>query len=471
MRLRDNFIGDAPFYRRVLRIALPITIQNAITNFVALLDNVMIGSLGTEEMIGASVVNQLLLVFNLALFGAVSGIGIFSTQFFGRGDHSGLRYAFRTKLYACLAVVAIGVAILLFAGTPLIKLYLHDDGSGIDLDRALAVGRDYLQIMLFGMLPFAVMQAYGTMLREGGQAVLPMCSSIAAIAVNLSLNYILIFGKFGAPALGVVGAAVATVISRYVECLIIVLYTHITRGRWHFIRGAYRSFTVPRALLGQIALRATPLLFNEVLWSLSLTMISQSYSTRGGMAVAALNIATTVSTLLKAVYLGFGNGVAIVSGQHLGARRYAEAKRDAYRIMALSFVICMVVGGVIACTSHLFPRLYNTEPEIRELAAGLICVTALAMPISNFANTSYFVIRSGGRTIVTFLFDSVFMIAIAYPLATILSRFTALSLITVYAIVTAADLIKCAIGFFVIQKGIWMKSLDAEKKTGEKRTA
>ena len=223
-----QFIGDRAFYRRVLGVAIPIIIQNGITNFVSMLDNIMVGQVGTVPMSGVAIVNQLLFVFNLCVFGAASGAGIFTAQFFGSQDQEGVRHTFRFKIMVGLLLGAAGIGIFLTAGPPLINLYLTGEGSAKDAALTLAYGLRYLRVMLFGLLPFALSNAYASTLRESGQTVVPMLAGVAAVLVNLVFNYILIFGKFGAPALGVVGAAAATVISRYVELAIVAGWTHLT---------------------------------------------------------------------------------------------------------------------------------------------------------------------------------------------------------------------------------------------------
>jgi putative MATE family efflux protein len=213
-----HLIGDKRFYANVLKVAVPIMIQNGISNFVSLLDNIMIGQVGTEQMSGIAIVNQLMFVFYLGIFGALSAAGIFSAQFYGKGDHEGVRHAMRFKLYVSVVLVVLGIVAFLRYGDQLILLYLHDEGGTTQsLDAALRYGREYLAVMLIGLMPFGIEEAYASTLRECGETRLPMLAGIIAVFVNLGFNYLLIFGKFGFPELGVTGAAIATVISRYVQ--------------------------------------------------------------------------------------------------------------------------------------------------------------------------------------------------------------------------------------------------------------
>ena len=280
MRLQKKGF-DWPFYKRLLMVALPIIIQNGITNFVSLLDNVMVGQVGTVQMSGVAIVNQLLFVFNLCIFGATSGAGIFTAQFHGSGSPEGVRDTFRFKIIVALLLSAAGLGIFLAGSDVLIGLYLEGDPGSAAALETLYYGRKYLFAALFGLVPFALANAYSSTLRETGQTSVPMTAGIVAVFVNLVLNYVLIFGHFGAPQLGVVGAALATVISRFVELTIMVVWTHTHGHICPFIQGAFRSLRIPAALTKQIIVKGMPLLVNEFFWSTGMAFLSQCYSTRG----------------------------------------------------------------------------------------------------------------------------------------------------------------------------------------------
>lgn len=262
---RKKFIGDKAFYKMVLAIAIPIMIQNGITNFVSLLDNIMIGRIGTEQMSGAAIVNQLLFVYNLCLFGGVSGAGIFTAQYAGQKDHEGVRQTFRYKLWLVIILTIITVLLLISSGEALIGMYLKGEGSAAALEATSRYGMQYLWIMLIGLPPFMISQVYSSTLRECGETVPPMKAGVTAVLVNLVFNYLLIYGKFGFPELGVRGAAIATVISRYVEVAIVIVWTHTHTDRMPFAKGLYSTLKVPASLTKKILIKGTPLLLNETL--------------------------------------------------------------------------------------------------------------------------------------------------------------------------------------------------------------
>lgn len=310
---------------------------------------------------------------------------------------------------------------LLAKGDSLILLYLHGEGNEAALEATLGYGREYLLVMLTGLLPFAIEEIYSGTLRECGETKLPMKAGIAAVCVNLLLNYLLIYGKFGLPELGVVGAAIATVISRYVQAGVVIIWTHTHAERMPFIVGAYREWKIPEQLAKNIAIKGTPLMINEILWAAGMAILNQCYSMRGLDAVAAVNICGTISNLFNVVFMAMGSAISIIVGQLLGAGKMEEAQDTDTKMIAFAVFSCLVMGGLLFLCSPLFPRIYNTTDTVRTLARNLLRTAACCMPICAFMHATYFTLRTGGKTIITFLFDSVFLWVVTTPVAYALS--------------------------------------------------
>lgn len=458
MKIR-NLVGDKAFYRRLFAVMTPVLIQNVITNFVSLLDNVMVGQVGTEPMSGVAIVNQLFFVFNMCIFGGLAGAGIFTVQYYGKSDNKGVQDTFRIKIYIALVSVVAFLAAFIGGGEQLIKLFLHEGGGDLNLDNTLRYGMDYLHVMLWQIVPFAVIQIYASTLRETGETMLPMKAGIVAVFVNLIFNYILIFGKFGAPVMGVEGAAIATVLARFVECFIVIAWTHKHKERCHYIVGAYSSLKVPKALLKNIAIKGTPLLLNEILWSSGMAVLNQCYSMRGLEVVSAVNIATTVSELFFCALYAMGTTVSIMVGALLGAGEVERAVDEDRKLIAFSVFICVIIGIVMALLSPYIPQMYNTTDNVKKIAEELLIVTAILLPMFSFRNACYFTLRSGGKTVITFIFDCVFVWTVGIPAAFILSRFTSLSILSMYIIVNGLDFIKCFIGYVLVKKRKWVINL------------
>lgn len=464
LKLKNYLIGDRKFYSRVITILIPIIIQNTVTNVVSLLDNVMVGRVGTLEMSAVAIVNQLLFIFYICIFGGISGAGIFSAQFAGAEDYGGVRNCFRFKTYIAFAMFAVALAVFLIFPEQLISMYLSEGTSAADAAATMGFARNYLLVMLIGILPFALSQVYGSTLRETGETKLPMIASVAAILVNLVFNYIFIFGNKGLPILpfepmGVVGAAVATVISRFVELIIIILAVHRKKDKYPFADKLWSSLSVPKDLTFNIFKKGAPLLANEFLWSLGVAMLLQCYSVRGLEVVAATNITQTVANLFNVVFLSIGNAVAIMVGQQLGAGKTEEAKLSVWRLLSLTVTSCLVMAGLMIAVAPFIPKIYNTTEEVRHIATELLDVVAIAMPFMGFSHTCYFTLRSGGKTVVTMLFDCVFMWCGSFVTAFVLANYTSLPIIPLYAIVQSLEIIKCMIGFVLVKKGIWINKI------------
>lgn len=441
-------------------MVIPMVIQQGITNFVSLLDNIMVGKLGTEAMSGVAIVNQLLFVFNVSIFGGISGASILGAQFFGRGDEEGVRYTFRFKFITGVIMLVIAIAIFLGFGSDLIRLYLNEGSENVgDLAKTLEYSKSYLAIMLIGLPPFIVSQCYSSTLRDTGETVTPMVSSVIAVIVNFCLNLILIFGLLGAPKLGVVGAAIATVIARYAEMLYMVVRTHQNVKKYPFFHKALTSLYIPKDITRKVLITSWPLMLNEFLWSFGQATLTRNYSLRGLVVVGAFSISSTVSNLFFVVCLAMGNVISILVGQQLGAGKIEEAKDTDRKLMFFNVVIHILIAAGLVSIARFIPMIYDTDESVKHLATYFLYIYALALPLNAFNHGAYFTMRSGGKTFVTFLFDSGATWAVSIPFAYILVNYTSLNIVLIYFLVLYADIFKAILGFFMVKSGVWAKKL------------
>jgi len=460
MQFKKKFIGDKAFYKMLFILVLPLIVQQGVTSFVSLLDNVMVGKLGTAPMSSVAVVNQLIFVFNLAIFGGISGASIFGAQFAGVGDDEGLRHTFRFKMIFGVIASLLAIGILLLWGDPLTMLFLDNEANaGLDLSAILDASREYLYIMLIGLIPFMVVQVYSSTLREMGDTVVPMAASVIAIVVNLVFNYFLIFGTFGFPRLEIRGAAIATVLSRYVEMLVVVIYTHVRRGKFRFAKSAYRSLYVPGILIKKIAITGTPLMVNEVLWSLGTTFINKCYAEKGLFAYAATNINTTAWQLFCIIMFAMGTAISIIVGRELGKGNQKEAIDLDNKLLFVNLVVHIIMGALLIFAAKYIPLLYNVEEEVRNIATGLLIVSGATLPMHALVHGIYFTVRSGGKTFITFLFDCVYTWVCPALLAFLLVTFTDLGIVAIYLIVQVSDALKMIIGLLMLKSGFWAKTI------------
>ena len=239
----------------------------------------------------------------------------------------------------------------------------------------------------------------------------------------------------------------------------VMLWAHRNPERVPYLRGVYRSFHIPAALARAIARKSIPLLLNETLWAAGMALLAQCYSVRGYDVVSAYNICSTVSNVFNVAFMAMGNAVGILVGQLLGAGKMEEAVDTDRKLITFSVGICIVLGGLMALVAHLFPQIYNTSDSIRDLAAAFIRICALCMPINALANACYFTLRSGGKTFVTFLFDSFYVCVLTVPMAFVLSRFTGLPIVPLFLCCQLADIGKCVVGLIMIRRGVWIQNI------------
>lgn len=448
------------FYRMVLALAIPMMLQNGITNLVSLLDNVMVGNLCTESMSGVSIANQLLFIFNLAIFGANSGAGIFTAQYHGQKNLEGIRYTVRYKLVFCLGLTAVAIGVFLIWGDSFIQMFLYESDQQGDLALTLSESRRYLQTMLWGIVPYALSQIYASTLRETGESVLPMKAGLIAMAVNMALNYVLIFGKLGMPALGVMGAAIATTVARTTECIVIVSYASRNTERFPYLKELYTKFVLPpKKMLLTITSKAIPLMVNETLWAFATTVLIQSYATRGLTAVAAFNIYNTVNNVILTAFMALGTAAGIIIGNLLGANDKEGALLANKRLSLFSIAISLLFSGLFVLFSRFFPLLYDTTDAVRQLSAQFMVIGAVLIPVHAYLHVSYFTLRAGGCTSATFVFDCIFVCGVSVPLAYFLSRYTDLHILYLYMVVEGTNIGKALVGYILLRKKIWLRNI------------
>ena len=410
-------------------------------------------------MSAVSIVNQLIFIFNLLVFGSLSGAGIFSSQFFGNKNYEGVKQCFRFKLLIGFIVGNLGIIILYLYAEPLTSLYMNPETNSIqNIKETLSYASSYIRYIIIGLLPFAVSQCISSTIRESGETILPMLSSLCAIFINLIFNYLLIFGHLGFPKLGTDGAAIATSLSRFVELAFLLVVAYKMRNRLPVFKKIL-PLKIDNKLAKKIISKGTPLAMNEFFWSFGVAAINQCYSTRGLNVVAANNIAGTIYSLFIMACIAMGNTIAIIIGQKLGANQFDEAVDYNRKLTFLSFSMCIVLSIIMLLLAKPFPNLYNVTDDVKSIATMMIIVDGFLMPVAALYNSAYFTLRSGGKALLTSLFDSGLTCLLALPVAFILSRFTSLPLVPMYIIVRSLDIIKGALGIYLIRKKVWINRL------------
>ena len=459
--MKSKLFGDKSFYKKTLAIALPIMIQQGLTSIVNLIDNFMVGSLGDPAIAGVATVNQIMSIPTFCLVGATAGIGIYLSQFFGAKNTEKLKETFRFKiLFTALIVTAFTIIFALYK-EPIVKLFVDKDS---DTTYAIDKAIEYLNIIIFTIVPLGVVQLYSSSMRETKHTKIPMITGIIAIIINVILNYILIYGHFGAPKLGVTGAAIATLVARYVEAILLIVIGHFFK-KYTFCHKSILPFRLSKDLMKNVVIKATPLLMNEFLWSFGMTALFYAYSERGNLVVNAYNICSAVTNIFFITFSALATAISIMVGNELGAGNIEQAKENSAKLITLGVIISIVVGFMIFGISFIIPNLYNVSEETKQLARYFLWGNAVFMCVYMFNAGCFFTIRSGGASLQAFIFDSGYTWIIQVPIAMILVKLTNLSIMQVFILVQCCDFLKAIVGVFFVKKGSWARNLTISNKS------
>ena len=422
-RFKEKYIGDAAFYKRYLYLALPMILQNAITNLVSFLDNIMVGQLGTEQMSGVAIVNQLIFVYNLAIFGAASAASIFGAQYYGKGNHKGHMYSFRFKLYATLLVTGLTILLFVTKGADLISLYLTDTAGSGATEVALQYGLEYLGIMMVGLIPFAVNQSYATNIKETGQTLVPMIASFVAVGSNAVLDYLFIFGIGPFPELGVSGAAAATVTAQALVSLLFfkavlrekVLFPHLRL--W---------VLVPVKVWREIVRIGVPSAVQNLIYAGISMILTRLITGWGDLAVAAQRVGSQIESVSWMVGDGFSAADNAFLGQNYGAKRYDRVRRGYFCAIAMTAAWGLCTTFLLIGMARPLFSIFLQEEEVMAIGVNYLRIVGLSQMFMMVEQTSIGAFSGLGRTLYPSIVSVTFTSA-RIPVAVLLSSVMGLS--------------------------------------------
>lgn len=448
-----KYFGDRKFYRGFFAIAFPVMLSTLITSVVNFADNLMVGLYSNVAVSAVFSANQVTFVFNILMFGVVGGAGIFIQQFYGAGDRAGLRQAFHYKILAVAVLLVLGLPLLYIFGRDLIDLFSKSDVQSAEI---LEASWQYMSIVLFSFIPFGFMVVFSTTLRETGHTRPPVYGAVLSLVVNVALNALLITGPGPFPALGVVGAAYATLAARIVELLTLVIYSFWKK---YGFCSHFWDFRIDRSLLGRITLKSLPIIVNEFLWSLAMTMYTLAYSKRGDV-LSALSIAATTSEVFTIVFNGFGSGIGVMVGHRLGEGKISEAKSNAGKLLFLSGIFGLGFTVLLAAFSPVIPLFYReVTANQKEIATYLILSYASCVVFFALNSSIFTTLKAGGSAVQAFLMDSFFSWVLPVPLAFLLVGLTDLPLPLIYLSVQLTDAVKLCFAQYFYRRGRWAVNL------------
>ena len=444
-----TLIFNKKFIATLFSVAAPITIQNFINSAINIADTVMIGRLGKISITGVGLANQIFFILNLLLFGLLSGSAVFSSQFWGRKDVEGIARTTGLCLIIATIIGALFTYLCLLMPESLIAIYSTDT-------KVIELGAKYLSTLSFSFFPFVYSFSIVMILRSIGKIKLAVITTAISLIVNIFLNLVLIFGLLGFPALGVRGAALATVASRILE-LVIVLAVSIAK-KYPVIGHFKTMFCIPFKFLKAYFFVTLPVVIEEVLWSLGITMHNLIFARLGTGEYAAFNIVNNVSLLLWVLFIGLGNGSAIIIGNRIGEGKIEEAKYFASFISILTPVMASLVSLLFIPISFAVPFIFDVGSDVLDIVPSLLITLALYYPLKAFNVVMIVgVCRGGGDTRFSLFYDVLFMWIFAIPLAYSISSFSYLSPpYLIYACIMSEEPIKLILGLIRLKSGKWL---------------
>lgn len=465
VRDTNDMLRDRTFLGKTLRIACPVAMQGMLNTIVNLADTMMIGTLGATAIAAVGLANKYFFVFNLLVFGIVSGGGILAAQYWGNMDIKNIRRVLGLSLSIALCG-ALGFAMAgLISPEGVMRIFTESQAS-------IGLGASYLMIAVFSYPFTAVTNVYVAMLRAVGEVKLPVLTSCMAILINIVLNFFFIFASrtvsmFGAEVmipglgLGVAGAALATLTARVVEMsmLVGVIYAK------HSPVAARLSemFGYSRAFILQFIRTASPVIMNEFMWGLGTTMYSLAYGRMGDNAVAAITIATTIQDIVVVLFQGLSAATAVILGNEMGAGKLKQAEKYATYFFILQFLVSIAGAAAIVLGRGLVIACYSITPQVAADVHRLILIFALYMPAKTFNYINVVgVLRSGGDTKMCLFLDTSGVWFIGVPLAFLGGLVWKLSICAVYALVMLEEVYKMVFGYWRYRQKKWLRNLNVE---------
>lgn len=447
---QKNTVDKRQFYQTLVKLAIPVSLQNMISSSLNLVDTVMIGQLGAVEVAAVGLANRLFFVFILVSFAISSGTAIFTAQFWGKKDvqHIG-------KVMGIALVLIIAISFIFSFGA----LVIPDLVMQIFTQDQLVIsnGSTYLRIVGWSYLLSSVTMLYAFILRSMEQVKVPMYASTLALGLNTLLNYCLILGHFGFPALGVQGAAIATVIARAIEVAIIVITTY--RKRYPAIH--FSDFgAIPKVLIKQFFATTLPVIANEFSWVVGVTTYSIVYGRMGTAEIAAVNIINPVEQISSGIFFGLASAASVMIGNQIGAGREKTAYIYAKRFALLGVAGAIFIGGIIFLSTSQITSLFKVAPEIRMFAGNMLFVLSAVLWIRVFNTINVVgVLRGGGDTKFSMYMEIMSVWGVGVPLAFFGGFYLKIPVYWVFVLVNLEEAVKMAVGLYRMHSGKWIHNL------------
>lgn len=451
MNMNRLLFNDKNFYKTMLKLSLPIVAQNLILSSLNLVDNIIIGGLNAVAIAAVGLANQYFFLLNLVLFGICSGSSIFIAQFWGNRDIKNIKRVLGLSLITGVTASAIFTVLGLIFPRQILKLFSNDAD-------VIKMGSDYLRIIVFSYVLSAVSFSYSFALRSIRQVKTPMYVSAVALVINTFLNYSLIYGMFGLPRLGIRGSAIGTLIARTVEMTLLLFIVY--KNKLPIAASFKELFDLPREFVKRFYKITSPVILNESVWALGVSIYSVVYAHMGTDVIASTTISSTVERIIWVIFLGLGNACAIMIGNKIGEGKEDEIFLYAKRFIVINPLSAAVMGVIVYFISPVFLMAYNISPTVLEFARKNLIVFSIFLAFRAFNFTSIVgILRSGGDTTFSLLMDLGGVWLVGIPMAYLGGILLKLPIYYVYAMVSCEEVFKVILGLPRILSKKWINNL------------
>lgn len=446
-----SIFEDKKFLKKTIAIGIPIAVQALLNTTLNLVDTMMIGTLGESTIAAVGLANKVFFVFTLLLFGIVSGSSILTAQYWGKRDVKNIRRVLGISLIIGLSGAFIFMLAGLFMPKVVMSIFTPSKGT-------ISIGASYLVIVALSYPLTAITNCYISLLRATNQVKAPVFISVFSILVNVVLNYTLIFGNFGAPKLGVQGAAIATVIARLVECLSILVVVYISKGP--AAAKIKELVTFDKEFVKKYFITVSPVIANEFMWGLGVTMYSLVYGRMGDEAVAAITITQNVEQICVVIFQGLSAATAVILGNELGANKIKDAERHSKSFFVLQFMLTIVMGVVCLLIRTPLINLFSVPENIAVDITRCLTVFVFYLPFRMFNLINIVgVLRSGGDTKASLLLDISGVWCVGIPFAFLGGIVLGLPIYYVYAMITIEEVYKFILGLRRYNQKKWLRNI------------
>lgn len=444
---------DKKFLRYFLTLAIPVVLQQLLVNLLQICDTMMISGVSENAISGVSVANKFFFIYNLAIFGLTNGIGVFISQYSGAKNAKGCNQVFRFGLKICMVVALCAMIFLLIAPEITISLFVQNP-------KVISYGLDYVNVVRFSYLPFAISMMCTVAFKVKGNTVLPMKIGTISFFVNIVFNYLLIYGNFFFPRMGVSGAAIATLLSRIIEMFLLVYA--INHSEDLSLKLKYEPLGKTQKL--EIIKKALPLVCNEVVWSLALSAVFLNYCLVDEYYIPALTVVDNVSSMMYVVFAGCATATGVIIGNTLGANDFEQAKLESKRMIMIGCIICMGCSVLIFALARFVPNMFSLHGKMASMSVILLMIKCGFTWTQGYAETIYYILRAGGDTKGVFVIDGLFTCLGPLLLSTLCARVFHTDIVLMFTIVEGVNLFKVIISTYYYKKGKWLNNLTQESK-------